>query len=124
RPAAPTPPRSPRPPRSASTGNPGRCLAGDRVTLGAEQLSQRQPGSLGLEVPQRDVDGRDRLRGEPAAPHRGARPDELGPDPLDVARVLAEEFGSDLPGVGVQAGAAGPLGVAVADTLVAGLGAD
>ena len=40
----------------------GGVVAAHGVAVGAEQLGQRQPGALGLEVPQRDVDRGDRLR--------------------------------------------------------------
>ena len=93
----------------------GGVVGANRVAVRAEQLGQRQAGPLGLEVPQGDVEGGDRLGGQAAAAHRCAGPDQLGPDLADVAGVLPDQHGRDLLGVGELAGAAGPLGVAEPD---------
>ena len=95
-----------------------------RITVRTKQFGHRQAGALGLEVPQRDVDGGDGLGGHPAAPDGGAGPDEFGPDLGDIAGILTDENGGDLLGVGELGGAAGALGVAEADPFVAAFGAD
>jgi hypothetical protein len=56
-------------------------VAAHRVAVRAQQLGQRQPG---LEVPQRDVEGGDRLHRQAAAADRGARPHQLVPVLADV----------------------------------------
>ncbi|MNL14652.1 hypothetical protein D3C87_1356030 [compost metagenome] len=99
-------------------------VAAHGVPVGAQQLGQREPGALRLQVPERYVDGADGLRGQPAASYRGAGPAELVPEPGDVAGVLAQQGRGDLAGVGVLAGAAGPLGIAEAEPGVAVGGAD
>ena len=83
--------------------------------MGADQLGQRQPGALGLQVPQRDVDGRDRLDRDAGAAHGGAGPQQLDAQAVDVAGVLANEVARDLLGVRELGGAARALGVAEAD---------
>ena len=67
-----------------------------------EQLGERQPGPLGLHVPERNVERGDRLRREPAAADRGAGPHQLVPDARDVARVLADQVAGDLLGVRIE----------------------
>src|SRR5215212_4129693 len=102
----------------------GGVVSADRIPVGAEQFGQRQVRALGLEVPQCDVDGGDRLCGQPTAANGGARPDQFRPDLADVARILADQNRSDLLGVRELARPAGAFGVAEADALVAVLGAD
>jgi hypothetical protein len=58
----------------------------------AEELIERHPGHLGLDVPQRHVDRRDGAHGDRAAPPVGAAIEVL-PDVLDPARVHADEAG-------------------------------
>ena len=101
----------------------GGVVGPHRVAVRAEQLGQRQAGALGLEVPQRDVERGDGLGGHAAAADRGAGPDQLGPELADVVGVLADQHVGDLLGVRELGRAAGALGVAEADALVAVLGA-
>jgi hypothetical protein len=69
-----------------------RCVvAGDRITISAEQLGQRQAGALCLQVVERDVEGADRLCRQAAAADRCASPAQLVPQLRDVARILAEQ---------------------------------
>ena len=67
-------------------------VARHRVAVRAEELGQREAGALGLQVPQRDVERGDGLGGDAAATDRGAGPEQLGPEPADVVRVLAEQL--------------------------------
>ena len=116
--------RSPALARSASTGSRPRCCS-SRPSRDARRAAWRAAGRrAGLEVPQRDVERRDRLRRQAAAPHRRAGPEQLGPQPLDVVRILADQLGRDLVRVRVHARAAGPLRVAEADPFVAVAGRD
>ena len=94
-------------------------VAADRVAVGAEQLGQRQPGALGLQVVQGHVEGADRLRRHAAAADRRARPAQLVPELGDVARVFADQRRRDLLGVRELAGAAGALRVAEAQAFMA-----
>ena len=58
----------------------------------AQQLPERQPGSLGVDVPQRDVDCRLRHRRRARAPDPVRLAEvELLPDLADVSRIRAEE---------------------------------
>ena len=60
----------------------------------------------------------------PLRPTEAPAQTQLGPDLADVVGVLADQVRRDLLGVGVLAGAAGALGVAEPDALVALLGGD
>ena len=102
----------------------GGVVGLDGVAVGAQELGQRQPGALGLEVVEGDVDGGQGLRGHAGAAHGGAGPEQLGVDLADVVGVLADDALGDLLGVGVLGRAAGALGVAEADAAVALLGGD
>ena len=93
----------------------GGVVAPDGVAVGADQLGQRQPGALGLQVPQRDVDGRDRLDRNAGAADGGARPQQLDAQAVDVAGVLTDEVVGDLSGVRELGGTARALGIAEAD---------
>ena len=61
----------------------------------AQQLIERHAGGLGLDVPQRHVDGGNRRHG-----HRSASPIgpaiEILPDLLDPARISAQQAGNDM----------------------------
>ncbi len=94
-------------------------VAAHRIALRAEQLGQRQARAARLQVPQRDVEGADRLRRHAAAPDRGAGPAQLVPQPRDIAGVFAEQRRRQLAGVGVLAGTAGALRIAEAHSLAA-----
>src|SRR5690606_11477076 len=61
----------------------------------AEQLVERHAGDLGLDVPQRHVDGGDGGHGDGAAAPVGALVEVL-PDVLGAERVLADEGGGDV----------------------------
>jgi hypothetical protein len=87
--------------------------------VGAQQLGHRQAGAPGLEVPQRDVEGGDRLRRQAAAADAGAGPDELVPQSRDVVRVFAEQVRCDLLGMHELPRPAGALAVREADAAVA-----
>ena len=87
--------------------------------MGAEELGERQVGASGLQVPERDVERRDRLHGHAAAAHGSAGPEQLGEEPADVARILADKVGRAVDRVRVDARAPGPLRVAEADPFVA-----
>jgi hypothetical protein len=100
----------------------GGVVSAHRVPVGPEELGERQPGALGLQIPECDVEGRDRLGRQTAAAHRCTGPAELHPQLADVTRVLADQHLGDLLGVGELAGAAGSLGVGETDTLAALLG--
>ena len=63
----------------------------------AEQLVERHPGRLGLEVPQRGVDGGDRAHRHRPAPPVGAAVEVL-PDVLDLVGVAADQAGHDVVG--------------------------
>src|SRR5207247_10701896 len=89
-----------------------------RVAMRAQQLGQRQAGALGLQVPQRDVEGGDRLRREAAAADRRAGPAELVPQARDVVRVFADQVRRDLLRVHELPRAAGALRVREADAAV------
>ena len=91
--------------------------------MGTEQFGHRQSGSLGFEVPERDVDGGDGLSGHTAAADRSACPDQLGPDLGDIAGVLANQDGGDFLGVGELGGTTCALGVTEPDPFVTVLGA-
>jgi len=58
----------------------------------AQQLVQRHAGHLGLDIPQRHVDGRDGPHGHRTPAPVGAAI-EILPDVLDPARVLADQAG-------------------------------
>eukprot|EP01022_Parablepharisma_sp_SALTPOND_P000588 TRINITY_DN1031_c0_g2_i1.p1 TRINITY_DN1031_c0_g2~~TRINITY_DN1031_c0_g2_i1.p1 ORF type:complete len:1767 (+),score=728.11 TRINITY_DN1031_c0_g2_i1:17998-23298(+) len=94
-------------------------VAAYRIAMRSQQLGQRQPGALGLHVPQGDVEGADGLGRQAAATHRGAGPAQLVPDLADVIGVFTEEGRGDLAGMGKLPGAAGALGIAEAQALVA-----
>ena len=92
--------------------------------MGADQFGQRQAGPASLEVPQRDVERRDRLGGHAGAPDRRTRPEQGLVDPVDVGRVLTVRGLGDLREVGVLSPAAGALRVAEPHALEALLGGD
>ena len=69
----------------------GRVVRPHRVAMRAEQLGQRQTGPLRLQIPQRDVDRRDRLRRHAGPPDRRARPEQLVVHLRDVRRILADK---------------------------------
>ena len=60
------------------------------IAEAAQQLVQRQVGELGADVPQSDIDRRDRSRGQAAAADQLRLP-HLLPQALDVDRVLADQ---------------------------------
>ena len=67
------------------------------TALAAQQLVQRQAGGLGLQVPQRGVDGGDGGHGDRAATPVGTLVQVL-PDILDLVRVAADQAGDDVFG--------------------------
>ncbi|MNC58595.1 hypothetical protein D3C75_1083330 [compost metagenome] len=75
--------------------------------MSAEQFGQRQLGALGLEVPKRDVEGRNGLSGQATTAHGGASPQQFVEDFGDVIRIFAEQVGRDFLGVGIHARATG-----------------
>src|SRR4030095_6060650 len=83
-----------------------------------EQLGKRQFGALGLHVPQRDVERRDRLRREAAATDRSAGPHELVPQPGNVVRILAKQLRRNLARVRELPGSTRSLRIREADSLV------
>ena len=90
----------------------------------AEQFGQREASALRLQVPQRDVEGADRLRRQAASAHRSAGPRELVPEPGDVARVFTDQRRSDLFGVRELSRTTGAFRVAESQTLVTVSGLD
>ena len=74
----------------------------------AEQLCERQLGPLGLQVPQRDIEGAEGLRGHAAAPDRSAGPAQLVPQAGDVVGVFADQRRRDFARMREQARPAGP----------------
>ena len=60
-----------------------------------QHLVQRQAGGLGLQVPQRGVDGRDRAHRHRPAPPVGAAV-EVVPDVLELVRVAPDQAGHDV----------------------------
>ena len=95
-----------------------------RVAVRAEQLGQRQVGALGLEVPQGDVEGRDRLGRDAGPADRGAGPHQRLVDLRDVVRVLADGDLGDLLEVRELRLATRTLGVGEAHARQALLGRD
>lgn len=95
-----------------------------RVALGTEQTPQRQPCTTCLEVPQRHVEGADRLGRQAAAAHRSACPAQLVPQLGDIAGVLVYQIGRHLQGMGELPRAAGALGVAETQPVVTITGFD
>ena len=84
----------------------------------AEHPPQRLAGALGREVPERDVDRRDRQHHRPAAAAVVERPPHLLPQRLDPAGVLALEQRREVAlDEDVDRGAAGADGVGVAEPL-------
>ncbi len=93
-----------------------------RAAGAAEQLVQRQPGGLGLQVPQRGVDRRDRAhRHRPAPPVRAAV--QVLPDVFDLVRVAADQARDHMVGEVARDGqlAAVERGVAEAREALVGL---
>jgi hypothetical protein len=85
----------------------------------ADELRERQARALRLHVPQRDVEGRQRLDREAASADRRTGPQQLRVDLLDVARILAEEIRRDFLRVRVDAGTARAFRVRKAHALEA-----
>lgn len=77
-----------------------------------------------LEVPQRDIECGDRLRGDPRSVYRRAGPEQGLVDPVDVGRVLAQRDVCDLLKVGVLGSAACSFGVGEPHPLLPLLGGD
>ncbi len=102
----------------------GGVVAGHGGAVGTEELGERQARAPRLEVPQGDVEGGDGLNGQPAAAHRGAGPDQLPPEPPDVAGVLADQLRRYLAGVRIQPGTARPLRIPETQPRQPGLGDD
>jgi hypothetical protein len=102
----------------------GRVVRADRVPVGAEQLGQREIGPLRLQVPERDVDRRDRLRRDSGSADRRAGPEQLVVHLADVRRVLADQPRRDFLRMRVLRRTAGPLGVAEPDPALLLLGRD
>ena len=65
------------------------------AALAPQQLVERHARQLGLDIPQRHVDRRDRAHRHRAAPPIGAAI-EILPDVLGIARVHAKQAGDDV----------------------------
>ena len=71
-------------------------IAGHAGIEAAEQTPQRQTGAPRLQVPQRDVERRQRQHGRPAAPAIMQPPPDMMPDRLDVVGLAALDQLGDL----------------------------
>ena len=89
----------------------------------AQQLVQRHVRRLGLDVPQRHVDGRDRGHGDRPAPPIGALV-EILPDVLDLRRVAADQKRRDMVLQVADHRELAPVHRAVADAVQALVGDD
>src|SRR5690606_4279546 len=67
------------------------AVAGDAIAYGTPESVEGKARRLAREVPQRDVDRRDRHAGEPHAAHAPVAAVHLLPQALDRERVLADE---------------------------------
>ena len=88
--------------------------------MAAEQTPKRHAGALGLEIPERHVDRRERQHGRAAAAAVVHRPPHPLPEGFDQIAVLAHDDGRDL--MGKRRCDRGPIvagGVSVADAFAA-----
>ena len=93
-------------------------VAGNRRIESAEQVPEREPGAARLEIPQRDVGGRQREHRRAAPSAIVQRPPALVPAPRDVVRLATAQQLGDLDAQrGVDRGAVAPDGEGVAEAL-------
>ncbi len=78
-------------------GEPAAAVDRHLPARGAEQVDERDVEELRLEVPQRDVQGRDRVGGDAGAAEVAAGPDEVEPAGPDLQRILPDEEVRELP---------------------------
>src|SRR5471030_903842 len=95
-----------------------------RITMRAKQLRERQAGAFCLHVPKRDVERRNGLRRQAAAPHRCTGPAELVPDARNVVRIFADQLGRDLLRMCVHARSAGAFRITETDAFMTAFRAD
>jgi len=102
----------------------GVAVDHDGLARGAAQkLVKRQAGHLGLDVPQRHIDGGDGRHGHRAAPPVGALV-EILPDVLDLVGVAADKAGNDVVGEIAGDGQFAAVERGVADAVDALVGLD